>query len=122
MAVLLNAIGQDDKDLVVSVGRGLLNSPTYENASAKGVFRIDFDYHLTDRHILNASYLSGNHFYHDEVLSNDPTGRTYKNGTNAIADYRTFSVMYKYRLIDNSHFSIATGAGVEVITHSRDYP
>jgi hypothetical protein len=50
MAFILNVKGQEEKDLAVSVGTGLLNSPAYENASAKGFFRIDFDYHVTSRH------------------------------------------------------------------------
>ncbi|MEX2594886.1 MAG: hypothetical protein WD426_19120 [Anditalea sp.] len=122
MTFLLTVKGQEKKDLAVSVSTGLLNSPTYENASARGFFKIDFDYHLTRRHIVTAIYLAGEHYYYDDVLSNDPTGHVYKNGTNSRADYRTFSGMYKYKVIDNSYFSIVPGAGVGVVIHSREYP
>lgn len=91
---LVNLKGQEKKDLAVSVSAGLFNSPFYDNAKGRGFFRIDFDYHLTSRHILNANYLAGQHYYYDDVLSNDPTSRVYEDGTNSMADYRTFSMMY----------------------------
>ena len=114
--------GQERKDLVIAVSSGLLNSPFYEKASARGFFKIHFDYHLTSRHILTANYLAGQHYYYDDVLSNDPISIGYPNRTNSTAEYRTTSVMYKYRLFDNQLFSIVPGAGAGVLTHTREYP
>jgi len=123
MTFILTVKGQEKKDLVISVSSGLLTSPIYENTSAQGFYKIDFDYHLTSRHIITANYLGGQHYYYDDILSNDPlVSIGYPNGTNSTAEYRTTSIMYKYRIIDNSRISIVPGAGAGVLTHTREYP
>lgn len=122
MSFLLTVQGQERKDLVVSGSTGVINSPYYFNANAGMFFRIDFDYHITGRHILSANYLSGNHGYFEDVLSNDPTSTLYGDGTNAVADYRTFSVMYKYKVISTGKISIVPGTGAGILTHTRQFP
>jgi hypothetical protein len=122
ISFLVNVQGQERKDLAVSVSAGLLNSPFYKDAVGRGFFKIDFDYHLTSRHIIAANYLAGQHYYYDDILSNDPISIGYPNGTNSIAEYRTTSVMYKYKIIDNSRFGIVPGTGAGVLTHTRVYP
>jgi len=114
--------GQEKKDLAISVGAGALNSPIYNMAKPMGFYKIDFDYHLTSRHIIAANYLAGKHHYYDNVLSNDPTGSGYWDGTNSEAQYRTFSLLYKYKIIDNTLFSIVPGVGAGIMTHTREYP
>ena len=69
---LLTVKGQEKKDLVISVSSWLLTSPIYKNTSAQGFYKIDFDYHLTSRHIITANYLAGHHYYYDDILSNNP--------------------------------------------------
>jgi hypothetical protein len=43
-------------------------------------------------------------------------------GTNAKATYNTFSVLYKYKIINQSKFSVTPGVGAGMMTHSKDYP
>jgi hypothetical protein len=116
-----SSYAQDKKDLAVSLSGGLFNSPYYKNAKAKGFYSFDFDYHLAKRHILSANYLAGKHTYYDDVLSNDP-GTYNVDATNADAEYRTFSVLYKYKVVDNSIISLTPGIGVGIMTHTRKYP
>lgn len=120
--ITLNSFGQDKKDLTVSLSGGLLNSPYYEKANAKGFFGFDFDYHLAKRHLLAVNYFAGGHTYYDDVLSNDPTRISRPDRTNSDAEYRTFSVLYNYKLIDNSLVSLVPGVGVGIMTHTREYP
>jgi hypothetical protein len=114
--------GQDKKDLTISLSGGLLNSPYYEKANAKGFYGFDFEYHLAKRHLLSVSYFAGKHTYYDDVLSNDPTSVSRSDGTNSDAEYRTFSVLYKYKLVDNTLVSLVTGVGAGIMTHTREYP
>ena len=119
---LLSVKGQEKKDLAVSVSSGLLNSPVYDKATAREFLGVEFDYHLTGRHVLTASYLAGRHNYYEDELSNAPTYRSFEDGTNAVAGYNVFSVMYKYKLFNNSQFSIAPGIGAGIMNYSREYP
>jgi len=68
--VMLNATGQEKKDLAISLSAGVLNSPYYNNAHSRGFFGFGFDYHVSRRHVLSASYLAGKHNYLDNILSN----------------------------------------------------
>jgi len=122
ISFFVNVQGQEKKDLAISVSAGFLNSPYYNLAKPMGFYKIDFDYHLTSRHIIAANYLDGKHHYYDNTLSNDPTGSGYLDGTNSEAQYRTFSILYKYKIFDNTLFSIVPGVGAGVMTHTREYP
>lgn len=118
----LNTMAQNKKDLTLSLSAGLLNSPYYEKANARGFYGFNFDYHLAKRHLLSVNYFAGNHTYYDDVLSNDPTSVIHSDGTNADAEYRTFSVLYKYKIVDNTLMSFVPGVGAGIMTHTREYP
>lgn len=120
--IAFSSYGQDKKDLAISLSGGLLNSPYYEKADAKGFYGFDFDYNLAKRHILSVNYVAGKHNYYDDVLSNDPTSVSRPNGTNSDAEYRTFSVLYKYKVVNNSLISLVPGVGAGILTHTRQYP
>lgn len=122
MTFLVHLKGQESKELSVSVSAGFFNSPVYDNATSRGFFRIEMDHHLTSRHILGASYLAGQHYFYDNVVSNDPLGIFYKHGTYSTAVYRTALLMYKYKVIDNSKFSVISGVGAGTMTHTIEYP
>lgn len=113
--------GQDKKDLTVSIGAGKLTSPYYLNDKAKEFYNIYFDYHLSKRHILSANFNAGGHDYYDNILSNT-TGSIKTNGSNAKASYRTFSILYKYKFLNNKLFSGNIGTGAGIMTHSSQYP
>ena len=113
--------GQDKKDLTVSIGAGKLTSPYYLNDKAKEFYSVDFDYHLSKRHILSANFNAGGHDYYDNILSNT-AGSIKSNGSNAKASYRTFSILYKYKFLTNKVFSGNIGTGAGIMTHSRQYP
>ena len=113
--------GQEKKDLVISLAVGGLNSPYYEHARAGNFYALDFDYHLSKKSILSAGYLAGNHKYYDDVLSNDPTYGLY-DGTNSEARYNTFGVVFKYKILDYADFSLVPGAGLGIMTHTRNFP
>ena len=120
--IALSSYGQDKKDLTISLSGGLLNSTHYEKANAKGFYGFNFDYHLAKRHLLSVNYLAGKHTYYDDVLSNDPNRVSRPDGTNSDAEYRTFSVLYKYKIVDNTLISLVPGAGTGILTHTREYP
>lgn len=120
--IVFNSYGQDKKDLAVSISGGLLNSPYYERANARSFYGFDFDYHLTKRHLLSLNYFAGRHSYYDNVLSNAPSDVSYSDGNNSMADYRTASVMYKYKILDNNLVSIVPGTGAGVMTHTLEFP
>jgi hypothetical protein len=116
------SFGQDKKDLTIALSSGILNSPYYQNAKAKDFYGIDFGYQLGKRNILSVSYFAGNHNYYDDVLSNNPVSVTNSDGTNSRAGYSSFSVLYKHTIIDLPLISLVPGAGVGIMTHTRDYP
>lgn len=120
----LFSYGQDKKDLAVSVSAGYLNSPYYNNAHSRGFYGVGFDYYIAKRHVLSANYLAGGHDYFDNTLSNTPASAYIVNpkGTNAQATYNTFSVSYKYKIINNTKLSVVPGAGAGIMTLTRDYP
>src|SRR5688572_28134192 len=107
--IVFPSFGQDRKDLVIALSGGLLNSPYYNKANAKGFYGFDFDYYLANRHVLAVNYIAGKHTYYDDVLSNDPTRVSRPDGTNSDAEYRTFSVLYKYKVVDNNSVSFVPG-------------
>jgi len=120
----LHSFGQDKKDLAVSVTTGYLNSPYYNNAHSRGFYGIGFDYNIAIRHVLSANYFAGGHDYFDNTLSNTPASAYIINpkGTNAKAFYNTFSVSYKYKIINQAKLSVVPGVGAGIMTHTRDYP
>ncbi len=118
---VINSFGQDKKDLAISLAGGVFSSPYFEKANAKEFYTIGFDYYLSKKHILAVTYLSGRHRYFDNIQSNTP-GFIYDKGTNAIALYRTFSVSYKYKIVDHSKISIVPSVGAGFMTHIRKFP
>jgi hypothetical protein len=115
-------LAQEKKDLTISLSSGILNSPYYTKANAKEFYGIDFGYQLGKRHILSANYLSGQHTYFDDRLSNTPGSGIYSDGTNSKAAYRTFSVLYKYQVVKLAAISLVPGVGAGIMTHTRSYP
>lgn len=120
----LLSFGQDKKDLVISVSAGYLNSPYYNNAHSRGFYGVGFDYHLSNRSILSASYFAGEHDYFDNTLSNTTAAEyiVMPKGTNAQGSYNTFVISYKYKIINNAKLSVVPGAGAGIMTHTRTYP
>lgn len=121
LLITIFSFGQDKKDLGISLSIGKLSSPYYPNAKARGFQNVDFDYHLTGRQILSANFNDGSHDYYDNVLSNTAFP-LYEKGTNAHAYYRTFSILYKYKVLNKKVFSAAVGTGLGTMTHTRRYP
>lgn len=119
-----STIAQDRKDLAISLSTGYLNSPYYENAHKGAFYGFSADYQLSKKQIFSVSYLSGKHVYFDDVLSNVPAWRYLRlpKGTNAEASYNTFSVMYKFKILNKAKYSIVPGAGAGIMTHSQIYP
>ena len=118
----ITLFGQDKKDLTISLSGGLLNSPYYQKAKAKGFYGFDFDYHLAKRHLLSVNYFAGKHNYYDDVLSNYLIGVINSDGTNSDAEYQAFSVLYKFKVINNSLLSIIPGVGAGIMTLTQEYP
>lgn len=120
----LSTIAQERKDLAISFSTGYFNSPYYKNAHKRAFYGFSADYHLSKRHILSVNYLAGKHEYLDDILSNTPPSQylVLPKGTNAEATYSTFSIMYKFKIVNETKFSIVPGAGAGIMTHSRTYP
>ena len=120
--IQLALFGQEKKNLSVSLSGGLLNSPYYDKANARSFYGFDFDYHFAKRHLLSVNYFSGKHNYYDDVLSNDPTSVSRPDGTNSHAEYLTFSLSYKHKVVDNRSVRIVPGVGARIMTRRREYP
>lgn len=119
-----STIAQDRKDLAISVSTGYLNSPYYKSAHKGAFYGFSTDYHLSKKHVLSVNYLAGKHIYFDDVLSNVPAWRYLRlpKETNAEATYNTFSLTYKFKIVNKAKFSIVPGAGAGIMTHSQTYP
>ena len=119
-----STMAQDKKDLAISLSTGFFNSPYYNNAHKKAFYGFSADYHLSKKHVLSVNYLAGKHDYLDDILTNTPSTQYLRlpKGTNAEATYSTFSVMYKFKIVNEARFSIVPGAGAGILTHSQTYP
>jgi hypothetical protein len=116
-----SAKSQSKKDLAVSLSAGVLNSPYYTNAHADHFYGAAFDYYLSDRSIISAGYFAGKHDYFDSILSNT-TNYFLNNGSNSEAIYNTFTVQYKYKIVNTSKFSLVPAVGLGMMTHTKRYP
>jgi hypothetical protein len=115
-------LGQEKKDLTISISSGILNTPHYTDAHAREFYGIDFAYQLGERHVLSANYVTGGHHYFDNKLSNVQGVNIKSDGTNAQAEYRTSSVIYRYQIIKRAAFSVVSGIGAGVMAHTRVFP
>jgi len=120
--IIFSALGQERKDLTLSVAGGKLASPYYKNNTSGRFFSFDFDYSLAKRHTLSVNYTDGEHRYYDNIHTSGPVVTINSDGTNSEATYHTFSVLYKYKFLSSTRISGAVGAGAGVMTHSRRYP
>jgi hypothetical protein len=117
--------GQDKKDLTISIGAGIINSPYYTNAKPYKFYNFDFEYHITDRHKISTNFLSGRHRYFDSVHSNNfvSTGIPgYEDNANAEAEYKTFTLLYKYKLLNKKKVSLSLGAGAGFMVQIFQFP
>jgi hypothetical protein len=117
--------GQGKKDLTISLGTGVFNSPYYTNAYKREFYNLDFDYQSGGRHIISANFLKGSHRYYDSINSNNAVPLStpgYETNANSEADYFTFSVLYKYKLINNKRISVNIGAGAGIMTQVILFP
>ena len=118
-------VAQDSKDLTISFGTGIFNSPYYSNAKQREFYNFDFDYHITNRHILSVNFLAGHHLYYDSILSNNAVPLAtpgYDKNTNSTADYFVFSFLYKYRFVDSKSFYLNAGVGAGLMLQRKTYP
>jgi hypothetical protein len=118
-------LSQDKKDLKISIGTGILNSPYYTNANARQMYDFSLEYAITKKHKITSDYLSGKHFYYDNVRSNNAVPLNtpgYEKNANATAEYSIFSLLYKYLLFQKRNLSISTGTGLGIMTQVMEYP
>jgi hypothetical protein len=123
--IVLSSSAQDKKNLTISLATGFLNSPYYTNAKTRQFYNVDFTYHLNERHKIASSFLSGEHLYYDNEKSNNAVPLTtpgYEENTNATADYRVFSILYKYAFLNKKKISITLAAGAGIMTQVVVYP
>ena len=121
----LTIFSQTKRDLSISLGVGMFNSPYYTNAKKRTFYNLDFDYHIGSRQILSANFLKGNHLYYDSTHSNNAVPLNipgYENNANSEADYFTFSVLYKYEVIACRKASVQLGAGAGIMTQVILFP
>jgi len=119
------AFTQSKKDVTIAFGIGAFNSPYYENAHKREFYNFDFDYHIESRHILSANFLKGSHRFYDNVHSNNAVPLNtpgYEDNANSEADYFTFSVLYKYKLVNSNKISVNLGAGAGIMTQVILFP
>ena len=113
------SFGQQEKSLTVSFGAGFFTSPYYKNDDASGFYMADFDYHIKKRHVLSANYNAGGHNYQDNERSNIAAGT---NLINSKAEYRTFSFLYQYKILNKGKISAYVGTGAGIMTQILEYP
>jgi len=125
LTTTVSVFSQNKKNMTISFGMGVFNSPYYVNAMKREFYNFDFDYSVGSRHILSANFLKGNHRYYDSVHSNNAVPLStpgYEDNTNSEADYLTFSVLYKYKLINRKRISVNLGAGAGIMTQIVLFP
>ena len=116
---------QDKKDLKISLATGLFNSKYYTNAKSRQFYNFSFEYSLTRRHSLSADYISGQFRYYDSIRATTPIPLStpgYQKHTNAEARNTFFSILYKYKILDNKKLSVKIGTGISIITETYTYP
>jgi hypothetical protein len=116
------AFGQTKSNLAISLSGGFLNGNSYTNSYRGRYYHLGFDYHLAERHVLSLNYHSGGHDYFDGRFATPDDYLITPGGTNAEAFYRTFSVVYKFKLVNTRRFSLAPGLGAGLMTHTIRYP
>jgi hypothetical protein len=72
--------------------------------------------------VLAVNYFRGKHTYYEDVLSNNSTGFLDIHGNNADIVYHTFSLAYKYKIVDNAFMSLLPGVGAGIMTDTHTYP
>jgi hypothetical protein len=123
--ITINASAQTAKDLVISFGIGYSKiTPTNTVLLPKdGVsFSFDFDYFIKPRHIISINYYhASNQYFYD--YSTTIKGIEYKALENTVSDnkFDNVSILYKYKLINASKWSILVGTGLSLIGHSRRF-
>lgn len=120
--ITISLWGQEKKDLTLSVAKGKLNSPYYQKDRAGDFYSIDFDYYITSRQMVSANFTAGGHRYYEDILSNNPNGTLYEDGTNAKIKYQIFSILYKFKIVNKKAFSMALGTGAGFMTDTQEYP
>jgi len=118
-------IGQEKKDLKVSLATGIFNSKYYTNAKPRQFYNLGFEYSITNRHSISSDFTSGQHRYYDSIRVTTPiplSTQGYENHTNAEARTTFFSILYKYRVFDRKKLSINIGTGIGIITETFTYP
>lgn len=116
--------GQDKKDLTISFGTGIFNSPYYTNARAFQFYNFDFDYYINERHIISTNFLSGKHRYYDSIHSNNEIPLNtpgYEDHTNATAEYMTFTLLYKYKIVNHKKVSLSLGVGAGIMVQTFQF-
>ena len=107
--------GQEKRDLTISIGSGLINSGSLRSAVAKPFVSFDMDYSMNTRNTLSTNYFSGSSlFKEDPTFSGNPNYQFKER-------YKGFSVLYKYRFINRSRYSIVAGSGVAIMTHISQF-
>lgn len=112
------SFGQEKKDLTFSFSTGGLNSPYYHDSKGREYYSVDFDYHLSKRHILSSNFNAGKHWYNDKISSILPNQ---ENVWNTEASYRNFSILYKYKFLNKAGVSANIGAGAGIMTQIRHH-
>jgi hypothetical protein len=118
-------LGQDKKDLKISLATGLFNSKYYTNAKSRQFYNLGFDYSITKKHSIGTDFISGQHRYYDNIRVTSPIPLStpgYETHTNAEARSTFFSIIYKYRLFDRNKLSAKIGTGISIINESYTYP
>ncbi len=115
--IISTAKGQEKKDLAIYASGGLLTSPNYQKSTTNGYFGVGFEYYLTKNHVLSANYLMAKNNY---LAAGASTKVGYDKGTNATAFFNTFSILYQYKFLNTSQFSMLAGAGAGVTTRTLE--
>lgn len=119
------AFAQDHKDLMISLGIGMIGSPSgrYFKSPEVGLgYAIDANYFIKKRHIFSLNYTTGNHEYVSRFNEDISKSTAVSFFPISKVEFRSFSLMYKYRLIDINRFSMALGTGLGILTHLSRFP
>lgn len=119
----LKSYAQDSKDLIISLGVGVIGSPAgkrFDTPSTGIGYALDMSYFMTQRHIIAFNYTSGNHKYTETYLRSWlPASMIVPTST---TEFRIFSLLYKYRILSIERFSLALGTGLSLQTDVRVSP
>lgn len=108
------AMAQEKNSFSIAGSLGRTTTASMNKANDAGYYSLDFDYHISKKHILSMLYFNGSNRYFDNGFLNGGSIRV-SDGTNANYDYTVFGLLYKYQFFQKKRIRMQAGIGLGVL-------